>query len=189
MQSLDASFQELRQRLRDRSGIGNTGGDPVFYLVFHPGRMLDVKRRLKVWQSQLHLDDWDVQTLSLGRIIADYFASHPFRSICLAGEAESDAQDTDKTLRAALVDSRVVERHIEAAYTELAAKPNGLLLITDVEALHPHLRMRSIEESMQGKVTVPTVILYPGVRFGQFNLSFLGIYPDDGNYRSTHIGG
>jgi len=36
---------------------------------------------------------------------------------------------------------------------------------------------------------VPTIILYPGIRSGRTTLRFLGIYPEDGNYRSTHIGG
>jgi hypothetical protein len=55
--------------------------------------------------------------------------------------------------------------------------------------LHPYLRIGAIEQRLQGKVTVPVVILYPGTRRGQTNLSFLGIYPEDGNYRSIHIGG
>lgn len=63
------------------------------------------------------------------------------------------------------------------------------LLVTDVEVLHPYLRIGAIEQRLQGKVNVPLVILYPGTRSGQSNLSFLGIYPEDGNYRSVHIGG
>ena len=46
-----------------------------------------------------------------------------------------------------------------------------------------------MEQRLQGKVPVPIIILYPGVRSGQTSLSFLGIYPDDGNYRSVHVGG
>jgi len=47
----------------------------------------------------------------------------------------------------------------------------------------------SLEQRLQGKFTVPTVILYPGKRAGRTSLRFLGIYPEDGNYRSVHIGG
>jgi len=61
--------------------------------------------------------------------------------------------------------------------------------VTDLEALHPYLRVGSIEQKLQGKFTVPTVFLYPGIRTGKATLKFLGIYPEDGNYRSTHIGG
>jgi len=36
---------------------------------------------------------------------------------------------------------------------------------------------------------VPTVFFYPGIRTGKTRLKFLGFYPDDGNYRSVHVGG
>lgn len=189
MLSLENSFKELQQRLRDSWSFRNTGGDPVYYLVFSPHDMLRVKRRLKAWNAQLKLDDWDVRILSLAQVIGDFFAKHPLRQFWLAGEQEYELAEVNETLRAALVDSRIVEIKILETLQELESKQNGLLIITDIEALHPYLRMGAIEQRLQGKVNVSTVILYPGTRSGQSNLSFLGIYPDDGNYRSMHIGG
>ncbi len=189
MPSLESSFKELQQRLRDSSNLRNTGGDPVYYLVFSPQEMLSVKRKLKSWKVKLKLDDWDVGALSLARVIGDFFANHPLRQFWLDGEQDHDLAEVNETLRAALVDTKIVEEKILEALKEQAAKPRGLLIITDIEALHPYLRIGAIEQRLQGKVNIPTVILYPGVRRGQSNLSFLGIYPDDGNYRSVHIGG
>jgi len=88
-----------------------------------------------------------------------------------------------------LVDSGVVEHRILEGMNALTEKPHGLLLLTDVEALHPYLRIGAIEARLHGKVSVPVVVLYPGLRRGQYGLSFLGIYPNDGNYRSVHVGG
>lgn len=189
MQSLEASFRELQQRLRDSSSLRSTGGDPVYYLVFQPQEMLRVKRRLKAWKAQLKLDDWDVETLSLAEVIGEFFAKHPLRQFWLSGEQDHELREVNETLRAALVDSEIVENRILKALEQLEKKDNGLLIITDIEALHPYLRIGAIEQRLTGKVNVPTVILYPGTRSGQSNLSFLGIYPEDGNYRSVHIGG
>ena len=61
--------------------------------------------------------------------------------------------------------------------------------MTDLEALHPFLRIGAIESQLQGQFHVPTVFLYPGIRTGKTRLKFLGFYPEDGNYRSVHIGG
>jgi hypothetical protein len=189
MPSLESIFKELQQRLSDSTSLRSTGGDPVYYLVFPPSDMLTVKRRSKAWLAQLKLDDWNVNVLSLAEVIGDFFANHPLREFWLSGEADHDLTDANETLRAALVDSAVVEQSILSALAALDAEPRGLLLITDVEALHPYLRIGAIEQRLQGKVNIPVVVLYPGVRRGQFNLSFLGIYPDDGNYRSVHVGG
>ena len=65
----------------------------------------------------------------------------------------------------------------------------GLLMVTDLEALHPFLRIGMIEARLLERFSVPTVFLYPGKRSGQTALKFLGFYPEDGNYRSIHIGG
>ena len=65
----------------------------------------------------------------------------------------------------------------------------SLLLVTDLEALHPFMRIGTIEAQLQGKFDVTIVFLYPGVRTGVTKLKFLGFYPEDGNYRSVHVGG
>lgn len=69
-----------------------------------------------------------------------------------------------------------------------AKTPKSVVLLTDLEMLHPLLRVSAFEQVLQGKFTVPTVIFYPGRRgsVGD-NPSFLGIYKSDGNYRSTHL--
>ena len=71
----------------------------------------------------------------------------------------------------------------------IEGQQNALLLVTDLEALHPFLRIGAIESQLQGKFHVPTIFLYPGVRTGKTRLKFLGFYPEDGNYRSVHVGG
>ena len=73
--------------------------------------------------------------------------------------------------------------------TQLESQQNALLLVTDLEALHPFMRIGAIESQLQGKFHVPTIFLYPGVRTGKTRLKFLGFYPEDGNYRSVHVGG
>lgn len=51
------------------------------------------------------------------------------------------------------------------------------------------LRIGAIEDQLYGRFHVPSVFFYPGERTGKTRLKFLGFYPDDGNYRSNHVGG
>ena len=71
----------------------------------------------------------------------------------------------------------------------VANEPSTIMLVTDLEALHPYLRIGAIEAQLQGRFRIPTVFLYPGTRTGKTRLRFLGFYPEDGNYRSVHVGG
>lgn len=108
--------------------------------------------------------------------------AHPDRQAPLAWEK------TNRSLANALTRGALQAR-LKAVLAPLEGHHNTLLFVTDLEALHPYLRIGAIESQLQGQFHVPTVFLYPGVRTGKTHLKFLGFYPEDGNYRSVHVGG
>jgi len=189
--SPDRSFEELRQRLRLGHSLNQASDDPVYYLIFRPEEMLEVKRRLKSWQVKLSQDNYKVHLFSMAAAIREILGSHDLRDIWL--ESERDApfyfEAINKTLTDALTSHDALKTRLEAKLASLSPANRDLLIITDTEALHPYIRVGSLEQRLQGKFRVPTIILYPGIRSGRTTLRFLGIYPEDGNYRSTHIGG
>jgi len=194
MSSLSDNFDQLWQRLRYGRGLSHTGDDPVYYLVFHPSEMLEVKRRLRQWAAVLKKQDWTMETFSMAEAIKDIFSANEFRHLWL--ESEEDRRfDTEAIerlndqLESALVDEGSLKQCLAEKLQSLAGSTNTVLFVTDIEALHPYLRVGVLEQQLQGRFTVPTVFLYPGVRDGKTTLKFLGIYPADGNYRSVHIGG
>lgn len=191
MASLQASFEELRERLRSGRSLSNTGDDPVFYLVFRPEEMLEVKRCLKHWTAKLKIDGWVVHNFSMIDAVHQILRNHELRDIWLMSEEDAplDFEDINKTIREALMADDSLKKALQQRLEDLAAEPHAILLVTDLEALHPYLRVGSIEQKLQGRFKVPTVFLYPGIRTGKSTLKFLGIYPEDGNYRSVHIGG
>jgi len=191
MQSVKQSFEELRHRLKQRHTLTHISDDPVFYLVFRPKEMLDVKRLLKQWEAKLNLDGWVVHFFSMADAIKEIFSNSSLRDLWLASEEEAplDFDEVNKTLADALIANDTLKNKLDQKLQSLSGQQNAVLFVTDLEALHPYLRVGSLEQKLQGRFTVPTVILYPGRRAGKTTLSFLGIYPEDGNYRSVHIGG
>ena len=191
MPLLDQSFKELQFQLKQGRGLSHTGMDPVFYLVFRPEEMLDVKLKLKSWVAKLRHDGWIVYMFSMADAIDQILRKHDLRDIWLECEKDDpyDFDSINKTLSDALVGSDNLKNVFLEKLEELADQQNALLLVTDLEAIHPYLRIGSIEQKLQGQFKVPTVILYPGIRTGKTTLKFLGIYPEDGSYRSIHIGG
>ncbi|MHB9006340.1 MAG: BREX protein BrxB domain-containing protein, partial [Limisphaerales bacterium] len=99
-----------------------------------------------------------------------------------------DFREINKTLAKALTEGPELLELLKASMQEAAAKAGGLLLLTDLEALHPYLRINSIEARLQGEIRCPVIVLYPGKREGKTSLRFLEFYPADPNYRSEHIG-
>jgi hypothetical protein len=203
MRSLKDKFDELRQRLRHGRHLDNTGTESIFYLVYPVAEILEVKRQTKAWIAKLTNDGWNVVSLSMAEALEAVLRGDKFRKTWLLGEkailqhAEKtnspiDFREINKTLSKALCDNsklspKLVD-HIESKLRAAESHASGLLLITDLEALHPYLRINTIETKLQGHIHCPVIVLYPGKREGKTSLRFLEFYPADPNYRSEHIG-
>ena len=191
MSSLKADFDELRERIRQGRELGHASFEPIYYLVFRPDQILEVKRQTPAWLAKLHQEGWDVHTFSMSENIWALLKGDPLWSLCVMVDksAPTDWPRTNKALADVLTNNNALLNRLEVALQPLEGKKNALLLVTDLEALHPFLRIGALESQLQGKFYVPTIFLYPGVRTGKTRLRFLGFYPEDGNYRSVHVGG
>ena len=191
MSSLKADFNELLQRVRQGREFAHASFEPIYYLVFHPSQILEVKRQTPAWVAKLRNEGWEVTVFSIAEHVTDILAKAPLRKVWLAADAKNpqDWAKTNQSLANALTKADGLQSRVEAVLTGLEGSQNAIVLVTDLEALHPYLRIGAIEAQLQGKFHVPTIFLYPGVRTGKTRLKFLGFYPEDGNYRSVHVGG
>lgn len=192
MSSLKADFDELRERIRHGRDVGHASFEPVYYLVFPPAQILEVKRETPAWRVGLHNDGWNVHEFSLAVEIDAILKTHALREIWLRGDRKDPRNParTSQSLKQALTQGDALQnRLLETLQSLDGTRPPSLLLVTDLEALHPYLRVGALESRLQGQFRVPTIFLYPGTRSGKSRLSFLGFYPEDGNYRSVHVGG
>lgn len=191
MQSLTEKFNELRQHLKGGiSSMKHTGFDPVYYLVFPAEEMLQAKQALPQIMAQLKLDGFNPRVLSMTAMLNDWFRGHKLRRAWQMGldSSDNDRRQFKATFSNKLEKERVVVDALQKSLDEVKDDPKGLLLITDLEALHPFLHISGIEQQLTGRFCVPTVVFYPGTRGGSHSLRFLGIHKENGNYRSIHIG-
>ena len=190
MPSIKSDFDELLERIRHGREFDHASYEPIYYLIFSPTQILDVKRQMPAWIAKLKNDGWNVHLFSIAENINDILGKDALRKIWIQGDSRTPLnwRKTNKSLANALQQGELQSR-IEQKLMSLEKKKNAILLITDLEGLHPYLRIGSIESQLQGKFCVPTIFLYPGVRTGKTRLKFLGFYPEDGNYRSEHVGG
>jgi hypothetical protein len=190
MTSLNADFEELLTRIQYGRELDHASFEPVYYLIFSPAQILEVKRELPAWTARLHNDGWDVHRFSMADEIPRILQAARLRSIWLVADRKAPLawEKTNQSLANTLT-SGALQKRLHAELENLRNKPRSILLITDLEAMHPYLRIGSLEGQLGGSFTVPTVIFYPGKRTGKTRLKFLGFYPEDGNYRSVHVGG
>ena len=196
MQSIDKNFDELIRKIEKGRDFTSASFEPVYYLVFDPSEIIQVKRRTVAWKARLEKKNFVPHFFSIADAIKEIHEQFPLRKVWLKADQARplDWERTNNSLKVALEpktkdDPSPLQSRIEAKLNELESIPNSILIVTDLEALHPYLRIGAIESQLYGEFKVPTVFLYPGIRTGKTRLSFLGFYPEDGNYRSVHVGG
>lgn len=191
MPSLKADFDELIRRVQAGRDFAHASFEPIFYLVFPPSELLEVKRLMPAWTSKLANSGWQVETFSIAEHVAEILRTAPLRKVWIEADRKAPLlwERTNASLANALTSQNRLQSLLEERLAALEGKRSTILLVTDLEALHPYMRIGAIEAQLQGKFHVPTIFLYPGVRTGKTRLRFLGFYPEDGNYRSVHVGG
>ncbi|WP_316214447.1 BREX protein BrxB domain-containing protein [Bradyrhizobium sp. SZCCHNR2035] len=191
MASLKADFDELIRRIETGREFAHASFEPIFYLVFPPSELLEAKRLMPAWRSKLTNAGWQVETFSIAEQIADIFQKAPLRKVWMEADRKAPLvwERTNASLANALTAQGRLQSRLDERLSALEGRPSTIMLVTDLEALHPYMRIGAIEAQLQGKFHVPTVFFYPGTRTGKTRLRFLGFYPEDGNYRSVHVGG
>lgn len=184
---LDRTFQDLVVLLHQPGALNPAQSDPIFYFVYRPEYMLTVKRRLAGWMGTLRNDGFDPVRVSLGDIVHELIDRSGRWEAWLELEPEVEPNEMNQSIRDVLTQNNA----LVSAVAERISVGNDktVILLTEAEFLHPYFRTRAIESALTGRVLHPTVIFYPGRRVGQYGLHFLGFYPEDGNYRSTLVGG
>jgi hypothetical protein len=187
MRSLDATFDELRQRLRSPDALNPARSDPVFYFVHAPQQTLELRTKLPRWIAMLRQDGKEVVMLSLATLVWEIIDASGRWQDWLEVESEADLVQINEAVR----DVLRAETGLVETMARYVAQPMSerVFFLTDAGLVHPYFRLRSLESGLHDRVQVPTVIFYPGRRSGQYGLHFLGFYSVDGNYRSTLLGG
>ena len=137
MSSLKADFNELMERIKQGREFGHASFEPIFYLVFPPNQILNVKRETPAWMHRLRNDGWKVETFSIAEHVADIIEKAPLRKIWLTADQKAPlAWDKTNASLANAISNGALQARIEAKLAELEGKPKAILLVTDLEALH-----------------------------------------------------
>lgn len=188
MDLLNNKLKQVIEHLDNPSMSQHTGDKPICYLTFPFEDILKVKRNTPTLISLLKHYNFEVVTLSVGMVIHEFIKNNPRRKNWVnfdKVEYKEEMTDFFKSIGSSIIENQVIENAILAAQAEVVKRPKPLMLITDLEGIHPFTRFGPVEQNIYNTIEVPMIILYPGELSGS-SLEFLGFYPPDGNYRSKH---
>jgi hypothetical protein len=190
MSLIDNDFNELIDRIKVGREFHHASFEPIFYLIFPPKDIINVKRKMPAWKSRLTNDGWSVNVLSISETIHNLIDKAPLKTLWTKADKKLSYPwvKTNEALSNYLVNGKFQES-LEDEIKKIKEQNKPILIMTDLEGLHPYLRIGSFETQLRDSLEFPIIILYPGERTGKTRLKFLGFYPEDGNYRSVHVGG
>jgi len=188
MPSLTEKFDRLKKHILAGRELDHASHEPIYYLIFPPKQILEVKHRLTAWEARLKNDGWHVHKFSMAQAIDELLEDSPLMKFWIKEDKKEPLNwgKTNKSIENYLSDGKLTDMLREKLH-QIKEDEDAILFVTDIEALHPYLRIGAIESSLIGEFKRPTVIFYPGESTGKTNLKFLGFYSEDGNYRSVHI--
>lgn len=187
---LNNKYKTILEYLETPNPNHHAGDKQITYLTFDPIETIEVKRMLPNWLSLAKSFDYNYIVVSVADIINDFFRNNQRRNSWVTPDGNSEFNEIvdffKVDLGSMVVENNIIENAILTAQNELKLLPKPLLIITDLEAIHPFTRFGPIEQKIYTEIEIPIIILYPGTLSGS-SLEFFGFYPPDGNYRSKHF--
>ncbi len=149
-------FNELMERVKQGRELTHASFEPIYYLVFPPSQMLSIKRELPAWTAKLRNEGWDVTRFSIAEAVSDLVTQAPLRKLWV--DADRKAPLNWKKTNGAItnyLERGVLKSRLEETLAALDGRKNAILLVTDLEALHPYMRIGQIEGELEASSVCP----------------------------------
>ena len=184
MERYEEKIEKALQHLWSPSSITPTGGNPIVYLPYFPEDMMRVRDLAKTFlPSKAQFYGFEVKFVSMAKLVDQFISNHQYLDFWQSPLV--DEAQLYKSIKQEIDNSQYIENELLKIQNETTDE-HPLLVICDLEMLHPVHMMGAIENRIYNKIRVPILVLYPGDTQGTAR-SFLNIYNQDGNYRSINV--
>lgn len=162
------------------------GDKPIAYVAYDPTDAIEIDKAIEntikpkatFWGFQ------NITILKMGKVIDDAIKnSKNYKLFCSDIFKE---KMLFKGIAKDVIDSDCMNKAILDAQDKLKGEEHPLIIVSELEMLHPFERIGNFENAHYNDIQVPILILYPGTNKG-YARSFLGVYDMDGNYRSKNF--
>ncbi len=186
MERYEDKIERALNYLKSPSKLSPTGYSPIVYMVYQPEDAFRVRGLMDSFlKPKAEYNGFHAFELSMGEVIDKFINTNRYLKIWTLPNVKE--QKLYASIRQAVTESKCIEKALlEMQEQLLAEEENPLLVIKDVEMLHPFYMIGAVENNIYNQIKIPMLVLYPGETQGTAR-SFLGIYNQDGNYRSINF--
>src|SRR5450759_2919581 len=155
------------------------------YAIFHyePDEEFDLRKQVTLLETRLTQKGKRVRRISLAECLNEAICSQRPLEDWFAAEREQGTDTIVETVHSVLSEYAPL---VDLVAARMPDEPNPLrdvVFILRTGALFPVYRTFSLLEQLKGRVSVPTVLFYPGDLDGAAGLRFMGVLAAEHNYR------
>jgi hypothetical protein len=156
---------------------------PFALFRYDPDEELALRKQVTLLETRLTQRGKRVRRISLAECLDEALRSQRPLEEWFAAEREQGAETLIETIHAVLSEYTPLVELVAARMPEDSDPLRDIVFITRTGALFPVYRAFSLLEQLTGRVTVPTILFYPGVLDGAAGLRFMGVLDAEHNYR------
>jgi hypothetical protein len=156
---------------------------PYALFPYEPDEEFDLRKQVTLLETRLTQAGKCVKRISLAECLDEAMRSQRPLQEWFAAEREQGTDTIVETVHSVLSEYAPL---VDLVAARMPDEPNPLrdvVFILRTGALFPVYRTFSLLEQLKGRVTVPTVLFYPGDLDGAAGLRFMGVLDAEHNYR------
>jgi hypothetical protein len=155
------------------------------YAIFHynPNEEFELRKQITLLETRLTQKGKRVSRISLAECLDEAMRSQRPREDWFSAEREQGTDTIVETVHSVLSKYAPLVDLVAARMPDDPDPLRDIVFILRTGALFPVYRTFSLLEQLKGRVTVPTVLFYPGDLDGAAGLRFMGVLAAEHNYR------
>ncbi len=187
-------MSDLDHRLRDvlgplleqtdpRKQISAYHDMPYALFRYDAEEEFDLRKQVTMLETRLTQKGKRVKRISLAECLDEAMRSQRPLEEWFAAEREQGTDTIVQTVHAVLSEYAPLVELVAERMPEDADPLRDIVFILRTGALFPVYRTFSLLEQLKGRVSVPTILFYPGSLDGAAGLKFMGVLDAEHNYR------
>ena len=180
---LKRDLEPLLELADPRERISAYHDMPYALFRYEPDEEFELRKQVTLLETRLTQKGKRVKRISLAECLDESMRSQRPLQDWFVAEREQGTDTIVETVHSVLSQYAPL---VDLVAARMPDEPNPLLdivFIVRTGALFPVYRTFSLLEQLKGRVTVPTVLYYPGDLDGAAGLRFMGVLAAEHNYR------
>jgi Domain of unknown function (DUF1788) len=156
---------------------------PYALFRYDPDEEFELRKQVTLLETRLTQKGKRVKRISLAECLNEAMCSQRPLEDWFAAEREQGTDTMVETVHSVLSEYAPLVDLVAARMPDEPNPHRDVVFISRTGALFPVYRTFSLLEQLKGRVSVPTVLFYPGDLDGAAGLRFMGVLAAEHNYR------